>query len=131
MTIITNENQSVIFLWEYFKEQVKRPLLLLDYAISNVENWELAGFICVFAIGRMLKDYRPGAIQGLPDKRREMWVLTVSKEGKELCTLKRIIGEGKEMVLEEVKAGDDPFLADARPSPKTPMTRASRWVAGW
>ena len=106
VTVMTKKDQTVIVLWEFVKDRVKRPLFLIDYAISRVEDWELANFMCAMSIGPEMKDYRRGAIQRYPGRRRVVWVWTVSREGRKLATSKRIVGEGRDMVLEDLEDGN-------------------------
>jgi len=103
VTVLNDENEVYVFLWEYVKNAVPRPLFLLDFAIEEVKDWCLASFICsVSTADRLPKDYRPGLIQRLPEKKREMWVVTVSKDGRHFFTRKSILGEGQNMTFKEL-----------------------------
>jgi hypothetical protein len=103
VTLITDRNEVFVFLWEYVKEAVPRPLFLLDFAIEQKKDWCMASFICsVSTADRLPKNYRPGLIQRLAERKREMWVITVSKDGRHFFTRKSILGEDQNMTFKEL-----------------------------
>jgi len=103
VTVLNDENEVYVLLWEYVKNAVPRPLFLLDFAIEEVKDWQMASFICSVSMAdRLPKNYRPGMIQRLPERKREMWVITVSKDGRHFFTRKSILGEGQNMTFKEL-----------------------------
>jgi len=103
VTVLNDENEVYVFLWEYVKNAVPRPLFLLDFAIEEVKDWCQASFICsISTLDRLPKNYRPGMIQRLPERKREMWVITVSKYGRRFFTRKSVLGKGQNMTFKEL-----------------------------
>jgi len=103
VTLITDRDEVFVLLWEFVKEAVPRPLFLLDFAIEELKDWCMASFICsISTLDRLPKNYRPGMIQRLPERKREMWVITVSKDGRHFFTRKSILGEGQNMTFKEL-----------------------------
>jgi hypothetical protein len=103
VTLITDRDEVFVLLWEYVKNAVPRPLFLLDFAIEEVKDWCQASFICsVSTADRLPKNYRPGLIQRLAERKREMWVITVSRDGRRFFTRKSVLGEGQNMTFKEL-----------------------------